>query len=639
MVDDIDFDVTLRFEGQLLKGYSAVFEVEDAFCPDEVFLNRYPCEEVSLLGRPGPVIKITAPVPGDVLDGLVTVTATFTDPAGYPPTSGGAALMELIVNDREPTWLYNVFGGTTNVWSGYMEYDPFRDHWFRSIAMSDYPKGLTELKVRGVDLDGNVGCDTVVVEYAPPDASLRPVVAKDDGYARNGGTDWSIGTEPTIRVGRWHPATPEVHRGYIRFPGAVIPQNVIVTKATLYWVLAEVRASTGPIWPTPKIQPNVSGDPTLGLQYPYTDTSGSLRVAFHAADSPGIPTTHNEVLGYPTTAAGLTFTPTWTAGYVYSMDVRSSVQAIVNRGGWGPGNSLMALVDAVGATWDTQIWARDWGLVREEPLLAIDWVPAGTSPWLTILQPTDLSVVSGVVEVRVRFQDDVTPPGDAVNMRIWIDGVERVLTWDSAGYWKYSWNTASGYNEDAHSVLFAVGYDTAGNSGVSKQVTVFRRNGVLVRDEVGYSAGYSAKWSYDNLATSPTPALQAPIRFTDVRIPQGASIISASLRVYPGPFSGTVPDGYVYGEDVDNAEQFSWWFAPRTSARTLIPLAAWNAAFGSTYTFDVTDIVQEIVDREYWASQRAMKFLLVGSWVSGTPYASVYNAPGKLPRLTVNFEV
>ncbi len=92
--------------------------------------------------------------------------------------------------------------------------------------------------------------------------------------------------------------------------------------------------------------------------------------------------------------------------------------------------------------------------------------------------------------------------------------------------------------------------------------------------------------------------------FRDVRIPQGAEIISATLRLYPwGWQSGTPIVVQIAGDARGQADDFNpanWWahLRPRTAAR--VPWTITTNVTQTTESPDITAVVQEIVDQDDW---------------------------------------
>jgi hypothetical protein len=104
------------------------------------------------------------------------------------------------------------------------------------------------------------------------------------------------------------------------------------------------------------------------------------------------------------------------------------------------------------------------------------------------------------------------------------------------------------------------------------------------------------------------------IRFPGVTVDQGASIATATLTVEVTTVTGTKPASVVRAENVDDSGQvtsdtdFDSRMSNRTTAGTTL-----NPVSTGQKVVQVTNIVQEIVNRGGWASGQAIQFLIDGS--------------------------
>ena len=105
----------------------------------------------------------------------------------------------------------------------------------------------------------------------------------------------------------------------------------------------------------------------------------------------------------------------------------------------------------------------------------------------------------------------------------------------------------------------------------------------------------------------------AGIRFPNITIEQGEIINDANLTVYyPGGYDWNTGTLYlmIYGYDADNAPDDLTWSdivnGPRTEALTVFNMSFMNTT--DYYIIDVTDHVQEIVNRYNWESGNAIAF-------------------------------
>ncbi|MBC8770607.1 immunoglobulin domain-containing protein [Arenibacter sp. BSSL-BM3] len=132
------------------------------------------------------------------------------------------------------------------------------------------------------------------------------------------------------------------------------------------------------------------------------------------------------------------------------------------------------------------------------------------------------------------------------------------------------------------------------------------------------------------------------IRFQNINIPQGTTILSAKIQFTTDETDTGSTSVTIRGDDSDNANVFSssnYNISSRTltSASTVwnnIP--SWNTVGQSgvnQQTPDITTIVQEIVNRGGWSNGNAMAFVINGS---GERTAEAYNGDSsKSPVLTI----
>lgn len=131
------------------------------------------------------------------------------------------------------------------------------------------------------------------------------------------------------------------------------------------------------------------------------------------------------------------------------------------------------------------------------------------------------------------------------------------------------------------------------------------------------------------------------IRFRNIQVPQGATIISADIVFTTDETSSGTTSVTFYGHDTDNAPAFSSTagdISNRTKTTASVAwnnIPAWNTV-GETHTSpDLTSIVQEIVNRTGWTPGNAMAFIIEGS---GRRVAESYDGDtSAAPRLRIKF--
>ncbi len=112
------------------------------------------------------------------------------------------------------------------------------------------------------------------------------------------------------------------------------------------------------------------------------------------------------------------------------------------------------------------------------------------------------------------------------------------------------------------------------------------------------------------------------LRFQDIQIKQGATILSAEIAFTAKQSHSGTSDFWVYGHATDDADNFQTGSGkdvtsrPKTSAATKV---SWSVPAWSTNqqyaTPDISAIVQEIVDRGGWTEGNDMAFILDGDGV------------------------
>ena len=131
------------------------------------------------------------------------------------------------------------------------------------------------------------------------------------------------------------------------------------------------------------------------------------------------------------------------------------------------------------------------------------------------------------------------------------------------------------------------------------------------------------------------------IRFQNVLVPKGATIVNAFIELTTDEATNSPTSLLIRGEDSDNATQYSetdYDVSSRntTGASVSWPnIPAWNTVGEKHHTPNLASIVQEIVNRGGWGSGHAMAFVITGS---GHRVAEAYRSnPDIAPLLCIEF--
>ena len=136
-------------------------------------------------------------------------------------------------------------------------------------------------------------------------------------------------------------------------------------------------------------------------------------------------------------------------------------------------------------------------------------------------------------------------------------------------------------------------------------------------------------------------------RFQTVDIPQGASIVSAKLQLaFHSDSNGVGNTVDIYGNDTDDASAPTSLsdFQGKTKTTEKVTWTIPSGMSSGTYydTPDITDVVQEVVDRSGWAANNDMMFILPSTSMNSstnwmTQFRS-YNYGGSFkPKLVIEY--
>jgi len=131
------------------------------------------------------------------------------------------------------------------------------------------------------------------------------------------------------------------------------------------------------------------------------------------------------------------------------------------------------------------------------------------------------------------------------------------------------------------------------------------------------------------------------IRFQNVNIPQGATILAAHLEFVTDEADSEPTTLDIRAQDSDDAATFSteaYNISDRPDTLTSVPwtIGGWSTIGKYRTTPDLTDVVQEVIDRPGWTANNSMAFLITGS---GVRTAESYDGASALaPLLHVEFD-
>jgi len=135
------------------------------------------------------------------------------------------------------------------------------------------------------------------------------------------------------------------------------------------------------------------------------------------------------------------------------------------------------------------------------------------------------------------------------------------------------------------------------------------------------------------------------IRFTDVQVPQGATITEAYIQFAVDETTTSSTSVVIRGQDADNPGTFSSATNDLSNRSVTVASVAWNSipqwtvigqADAAQRTPNIASVVQEIINRGGWISGSAMAFIITGT---GERVAEAYDgSPGTAPQLCISYE-
>ena len=143
-------------------------------------------------------------------------------------------------------------------------------------------------------------------------------------------------------------------------------------------------------------------------------------------------------------------------------------------------------------------------------------------------------------------------------------------------------------------------------------------NGAMALESSDLELGEYDTWTQDGIEQG---VQTIGLRFNNITIPQGSTILSASIQFTCDAEGADPAQMTIYGENVANAatytvDPYNIAGRPKTTANAVWDIPEWVSegdAGLTERTVDLVAIVQEIVNRGDWASGNSMAFIMVPS--------------------------
>ena len=335
-------------------------------------------------------------------------------------------------------------------------------------------------------------------------------------------------------------------------------------------------------------------------------------------------------------------------------DISNVIQEVVNRQGWSSGNSAAIIVTGTGVR-----TAESFdGVPSAAPLLHIEYVPGGPQrPTTSGINDVNVLVNAANTEINLFDAfDDYEDPDDALTYSIvsntnpslfnstTIGGNPRLLTLDYAldaeGTADITVRATDTTNESVETT-FTV---TVSQPGSTNLIMVQSRVSASSDDAEQRPSGSVVLGSSDlELTLDRTNQQVVGLRFTNLNIPAGASIQNAYVQFQTDEIESTATSLTIRGEAIDDAPTFTTASNNISSRATTTASVPWSPAAWSTIgeaglnqqTPDLTNVIQEIIDRSGWADGNSLAVIITGT---GKRTAESFDGiPSAAPLLVVDY--
>ncbi len=289
-------------------------------------------------------------------------------------------------------------------------------------------------------------------------------------------------------------------------------------------------------------------------------------------------------------------------------------------------------------------WNGSWWNLQSDQINGVRFQNIDIPPGATIsdarLTLTACKSNSADLELRFYGQDDANPPTfENVNNNI----SDRPKTTAFTDWSPTAWTKNDTYTSPNMSVILQEIIDRP--DWVSGNPVVLLATHVSGGDRCPYTRNGSVSGAPQLSVTYTAAAPQQQkvgLRFSDIAIPQGATITSATIEFTAAQSSSDAVNLAIKGVAQDDAAPFG------TTATSLSSLSKTTASVSWTpeawvsdtvyQTADISSVVQEVVNRSGWCGNNHMAFEISGSDLTNRVALSYEGDPSRAPRLRVTYD-
>ncbi|HFD11538.1 MAG TPA: hypothetical protein ENJ32_03570, partial [Crenotrichaceae bacterium] len=302
-------------------------------------------------------------------------------------------------------------------------------------------------------------------------------------------------------------------------------------------------------------------------------------------------------------------------------DISSLLQEIIDHPDWSINNSAVIIMTGTGKRDAYSFESKS----SAAPVLFVEFSNGNTNqpPKALITSPADGTNFTVGNNISFTGTGSDTEDGSVTASLAWYSNIDGFLatggSFSTAGLTEGTHViTATATDSNAKTNSYSITVDVL-PPGEAKLISIPIQHGTDDVEE--RSSGRVILYSRDIDLVRSGGNQTIGLRFNDVTIPQGSTVIDAYIQFTASNTKTEATDLFLEGEDVDNADAFRFSNddvsnRPRTLSSVAWSPPAWTKrkeAGTKQQTPDLTPIVQEIIDRSGWENRNSMAFIITGS--------------------------